>query len=96
MCLRNVDLRSADYTALYHRRQFKKYKAISVIDHGGPYDCETSRLIYFLDSRLTDCGEIASLKRRPPFTHTKRKTPELAYGIIPEAVGVLKFARRLE
>jgi hypothetical protein len=30
--------------------------------------CETSRLPHFLDSRLTDGGEVVSLTRRPPFT----------------------------
>jgi hypothetical protein len=32
---------------------------------GGPQGCETSRLPYFLDSRLTHGGEIVSLTRRP-------------------------------
>jgi hypothetical protein len=29
--------------------------------------CETSRLPHFLDSRLTDGGEVVSLTLRPPF-----------------------------
>jgi hypothetical protein len=33
--------------------------------------CETSRLPYFLDSRLTDGGEIFSPKCRPLFTPRK-------------------------
>jgi hypothetical protein len=33
--------------------------------------CETSRLPHFLDSRLTDGGEVVSLMRRPPFTPRK-------------------------
>jgi hypothetical protein len=45
----------------------KKDKAIPVTDRGGPQVCETSRL----DSRLTDGGEVVSLKRRPPFTPRK-------------------------
>jgi hypothetical protein len=46
----------------------KKGKAITVTGHGGPWGCETSRLPHFLDNRLTDGGEVATLKRRPPFT----------------------------
>jgi hypothetical protein len=30
--------------------------------------CETSSLPYFLDNRLTDCGEVVSLTSRPHFT----------------------------
>jgi hypothetical protein len=45
----------------------KKDKAIPVSGRGGPQGCETSRLPYFVDSRLTDGGEV-SLTRRPPFT----------------------------
>jgi hypothetical protein len=43
-------------------------KAIPVTGRGGPYGCETSRLPHFLDSRLTDGGEVVSCTRRPPFT----------------------------
>jgi hypothetical protein len=32
---------------------------------------ETSRLLHFLDNRLTDGGEVVSLTRRPPFTLRK-------------------------
>jgi hypothetical protein len=32
---------------------------------------QTSRLPHFLDSRLTDGVKVASLTRRPPFTHRK-------------------------
>jgi hypothetical protein len=32
---------------------------------------ETSRLLYFLENRLIDGGEIVRLKRRPPFTPRK-------------------------
>jgi hypothetical protein len=46
----------------------KKGKAIPVTGRGGPYACERSRLPRFLDSRLTDGGEVRSLTRRPPFT----------------------------
>jgi hypothetical protein len=33
---------------------------------GDPYICETSRLPHFIDKRLTDGGEVASLMRRLP------------------------------
>jgi hypothetical protein len=45
---------------------------VPVTDRGGPYGCETSRLPYFLDNRLTDGDEVVSLTRRPPFTPTGR------------------------
>jgi hypothetical protein len=46
----------------------KTGKAIPVTSHGGPYGCETSRLLHFLDNRLTDGGEVVSITRRPSFT----------------------------
>jgi hypothetical protein len=46
----------------------KKGKTIPVTGRGGPQGCETSRLLHFLDNRLTDGGGIVSLTRRPPFT----------------------------
>jgi hypothetical protein len=46
----------------------KKAKAILVTGREGPYGCETSRFPEFLDSRLTDGGEVVSPTRRPPFT----------------------------
>jgi hypothetical protein len=36
-----------------------------------PWVCETSRLLQFLDNRLTDSGEVISSTRRPPFTPRK-------------------------
>jgi hypothetical protein len=42
----------------------KKCKAIPVTGHGGSWGCETSRLPHFVDSQVTDGGEV-SLKRRP-------------------------------
>jgi hypothetical protein len=43
-------------------------KAIPVIGREGPWGCQTSRLPYFLDNRLTDGGKVASLTQRPLFT----------------------------
>jgi hypothetical protein len=55
------------------QKKKKKAKVISVTGREGPQGCETSRLPHFLDSRLTDGGEVVSLTRRPPFT--PRKVP---------------------
>jgi hypothetical protein len=41
------------------------------IPRRGTYGCETSRLPYFLENRLTDGGEVVSLTRLPPFTPQK-------------------------
>jgi hypothetical protein len=49
----------------------KVIKSIPVTGRGGPYVCETSNLLHFLDSRLKDGSEAASLKRRPHFTLRK-------------------------
>jgi hypothetical protein len=38
---------------------------------GDPYGCETLRLPYFLDNRLTDGGEVISFTRRLPFIPRK-------------------------
>jgi hypothetical protein len=48
-----------------------KSKAILVTGRGGRWDCETIMIPYFLDSRLTDGGEVVSLTRRPRFTPRK-------------------------
>jgi hypothetical protein len=37
-----------------------KGKVILVTGCGGPQGCETSRLPYFLDNRLTDGGEVVT------------------------------------
>jgi hypothetical protein len=44
-----------------------KGNAASVTGRGGPQGCETPRFPHFLDNRLSDGGEVVSLKRRPPF-----------------------------
>jgi hypothetical protein len=46
-------------------------KAIPVTGCAGPQSCETSKLPHFLDSRLTDGGEVVDLTRRPTFTLRK-------------------------
>jgi hypothetical protein len=46
-------------------------KGIPLTGRGGPYVCETLRPSHLLDSRLTNGGEVVSLKRRPPFTPRK-------------------------
>jgi hypothetical protein len=43
-------------------------EAVPITDRAGPWGCETSRLPHFLDNRLTDGGEVASLTCQPPFT----------------------------
>jgi hypothetical protein len=48
-----------------------KGKAVPVTGHEGHEGCERSRLPHFLDSRLTDGGEVVTLTRRPPFTPGK-------------------------
>jgi hypothetical protein len=45
----------------------KKGKSIPATGRMGPQVCETSRLPHFLDTRLTDGGEVI-LTRQPPFT----------------------------
>jgi hypothetical protein len=45
----------------------KQVKAILVTGREGPHGCETPRLPHFINKRLTDGGEVVSLKRRPPF-----------------------------
>jgi hypothetical protein len=49
-------------------------KAIPVTGRGGLEGCETSRLPYFLENRLTDGSEVVSLTRRSLFT--PRKIPD--------------------
>jgi hypothetical protein len=39
-------------------------QALPVTGRAGPEGCETSSLPYFLDSRLTDDGEVVSVTRQ--------------------------------
>jgi hypothetical protein len=62
------------YTFIYYDSILslaKGGKAVPVTGRGGPKGCETSRLPYFQNNRLTDGGEVVSLTRRPPFTPRK-------------------------
>jgi hypothetical protein len=46
----------------------KKGKDIFVTGRGGPQVCENSRLLHYLDKRLTDGGKVVSPTLRSPFT----------------------------
>jgi hypothetical protein len=50
------------------RKRYVKCEAIPVTGRGGPWGCETSRLLHFLDNRLTVGDEFVSsqLKFTPP------------------------------
>jgi hypothetical protein len=50
---------------------FRKSKAIPVTPHGDACGCEASRLLYILDTLLTDGGEVVNLTCRPHFTPRK-------------------------
>jgi hypothetical protein len=69
MLLQNIRNHLPNYLASYQddifcSQLFKKSKIILLIHCGGPQGCETSRLPYFLDNRLTDGGEVVSLTRQ--------------------------------
>jgi hypothetical protein len=49
----------------------KRGKTLPVTGRGGPSGCETSRPPHFLDSWLTDGGEVISLTCQPSFTPRK-------------------------
>jgi hypothetical protein len=66
------------YTSTLHG-VVKKKKAIPVTGRGGPQGCETLRLPHFLDSQLTDGGEVVSLVRQPSFTPKKIPVTHLCY-----------------
>jgi hypothetical protein len=62
-------------TQNYVSVEWNKGKAVHVTGRGVPQGYEKSRFPHFLDSRLTDGGEVVSLMRRLPFT--PRKIPLL-------------------
>jgi hypothetical protein len=41
---------------------------LPVTDTGGPWSCEPSGLLHFVDDQLTDISEVFGLTRRPPAT----------------------------
>jgi hypothetical protein len=46
--------------------RFKKKVKLSLLTYReGPQGCEKSKILHFLDNRLTDGGETVSLTRRP-------------------------------
>jgi hypothetical protein len=68
----NVFTLSAGNSKLVNRYVLRHIgKTIPVTDREGPQGCETSRLPHFIDSWLTDGGEVVSLTRRPLFTLQK-------------------------
>jgi hypothetical protein len=79
---RNVVKCPPNYLGSHPRKHYRPYsyiilyrvvkdKAIPLTSREGQYDCEISRLKHVLDNGLTDCGEVVSLTRRPPFTPRK-------------------------
>jgi hypothetical protein len=51
---------------LYYNGSTIKVVAMPLTCIGGPLGCETSRLPHFLDSQLTDSGEVVSFMFRLP------------------------------
>jgi hypothetical protein len=49
----------------------KKSKVIPITGFGGVQVCEMSRIPHFLDSEITDGGEVVSLTRQPCFNPRK-------------------------
>jgi hypothetical protein len=49
-------------------------KVIPVTDRVVPWGCETTRIPYFLDNRLTDGGEVVSLMSRPAALYPKENS----------------------
>jgi hypothetical protein len=59
------------YYIAYLLFEYKKSKAIPVAGHGGPQNCETSRLPHFLENWFIDGGEVVGLTWQLPFTPSK-------------------------
>jgi hypothetical protein len=62
-----------------------KGKVIPVTGRRGPYGCETSRILHFLDNRLTDGGEVLSLTRRPAALYPQE---DLRYSFLLKAESI--------
>jgi hypothetical protein len=66
-------------SAMLLHNVIKIIEAIPLTGLRGPQICNTSRLPYFLDNRLTDGGEVVSLTRRPPFTPRNTSSTHFCY-----------------
>jgi hypothetical protein len=67
----NNAVHTSEYKAANVRMIKVEGTASPVTGRGGPQGCETSRLPYFLNNRLTNDSEVVSLRRRPPFNPRK-------------------------
>jgi hypothetical protein len=57
--------------------KYNEKKTVPCMGCPGPWGCEMLRLPHFLDTHLTDGGEIASLMHRLPFIY--RKIPGIQF-----------------
>jgi hypothetical protein len=71
-------------SALYKFHCILKGKCIPVTLRRGLCGCETSRFPHFLNSRLTDGGEVVSLAHQPPFT--PRQIPGIEFCYLLETI----------
>jgi hypothetical protein len=67
----------SSFFLLYPRYKKGKGEDIPVTGRGGPYGYETSKPAHFLNSRLTDGGEVVNLTRRRGMSlgYGRRKRP---------------------
>jgi hypothetical protein len=74
-CFINYFNYSSFYTSFelssWYSQAMIKGKRVLVTGRGGPQSCERSRLLYFLENRLTDGSEVVSLTRRSPLIPKK-------------------------
>jgi hypothetical protein len=68
----DITLHSISWPRSSYGSMIVKGKVTAATGRGGPKDCETSKLLHFLDNRLTDGGEAVSLTRQPPSTPSGR------------------------